>query len=118
MSSRKAGTDSSASARHLAARAEGRSWRPPEIDLATAPGLRDALREIIDDDDRVPQVPVDLSGVEFCEAIGLRVLAAPASTSSGATASGVCAAEGRLLRVLRNSGLTRCSDVPPHGTRR
>jgi len=58
-----------------------------EIDLYTAPALRDAL----EDDDLVPDVVVDLSNVNFMALVGVHVLRAAAAQR---------AAAGRRLAVV------------------
>jgi anti-sigma B factor antagonist len=81
-----------------------------EIDLYTAPALRDALMSAIEDDG--DRLAVDLTGVRFMDSMGLGVLigARRRATERGGGFALVCT-EGPVLRVLDVSGLTKVFDV-------
>ena len=52
-----------------------------ELDLATAEGLRARLAEALSTN---PKVVIDMAGVTFCDATGLRVLLDVAASQNGA----------------------------------
>lgn len=79
-----------------------------EIDLYTAPKLREALS----DDDGVTDVAVDLRGVRFMDSMGLGVLiGARRRTVEGDGRFALVCTEGPVLRVLDVSGLTAVFEV-------
>jgi anti-sigma B factor antagonist len=88
-----------------------------ELDLATAPQLRDHLIELIEaitDHDQPPSLILDMTKVEFCDASGLRVLVAAHRWigQRGGRLRLVCP-EGQLLRILRVTQLTHLLPVHP-----
>ncbi|MFF3214329.1 STAS domain-containing protein [Streptomyces sp. NPDC002886] len=76
-----------------------------ELDVATAPGLRDALGQAMVG---CRQVTIDLAGVEFCDCCGLSVLLAAARTARADGAEihlrAVPHAVSRLLRLFDTVG--------------
>ena len=85
-----------------------------EVDLATAPALRDCLMEVASVHDRPPSVIVDLSDVRFCDASGLGVLvdAHKRIQRRGGRLRLICP-EGQVLRLIRITGLTRLLPIYP-----
>jgi anti-sigma B factor antagonist len=89
-----------------------------EIDLESAPELRDCLNQTIDAGSR--QLVVDLRRVSFIDSMGLGVLVGAKRRLRGQDAGQVgsplqlVCAEGLVLRVLRISGLDRV--FPLHAT--
>jgi len=79
-----------------------------EIDLYTAPKLREALTNA----DTGPDVGVDLRAVRFMDSMGLGVLigARRRTVESGGRFALVCT-DGPVLRVLDVSGLTTVFEV-------
>jgi anti-sigma B factor antagonist len=77
-----------------------------EIDVYTAPQLRERLIALVEDGAR--QVVVDLSRVEFLDSTGLGVLVGALKRLRGVNGdlSLVCAQE-RLLKIFRITGLDR-----------
>jgi anti-sigma B factor antagonist len=77
-----------------------------EIDVYTAPQLRERLIAMVEDGAR--QVVVDLSRVEFLDSTGLGVLVGALKRLRGVNGdlSLVCAQE-RLLKIFRITGLDR-----------
>ncbi len=77
-----------------------------EIDVYTAPQLRERLINLVESGAR--QVVVDLGRVEFLDSTGLGVLvgALKRLRSAGGELSLVCAQE-RLLKIFRITGLDR-----------
>src|SRR5437868_13973060 len=77
-----------------------------EIDVYTAPQLREHLIALVEGGDR--QVVVDLSRVEFLDSTGLGVLVGALKRLRGVNGelSLVCAQE-RLLKIFRITGLDR-----------
>ncbi len=77
-----------------------------EIDVYTAPQLRERLISLVDDGAR--WIVVDLSRVEFLDSTGLGVLVGALKRLRGAGGglSLVCAHE-RLLKIFRITGLDR-----------
>jgi anti-sigma B factor antagonist len=75
-----------------------------EVDMATAPSLRDRLNEAIDDG--TPLLVVDLSSVTFIDSTGLGVLIG-ASKRVGVTdgALRLVIAEPRILKLFEITGL-------------
>jgi anti-sigma B factor antagonist len=79
-----------------------------EIDLYTAPKLRDALSDADGDTD----VAIDLRGVRFMDSMGLGVLiGARRRTVEGDGRFALVCTEGPVLRVLDVSGLTSVFEV-------
>jgi len=79
-----------------------------EIDLYTAPKLREALGEA----DGGADVVVDLRGVRFMDSMGLGVLiGARRRTVEGDGRFALVCTEGPVLRVLDVSGLTTVFEV-------
>jgi anti-sigma B factor antagonist len=76
-----------------------------EVDVATAPELRDRLHEVISGDS--PLLVVDLLGVTFIDSTALAVLieALKQSDAKGATMR-IVATEPRILKVFAITGLT------------
>ena len=78
-----------------------------EIDLYTAPKLREALGDVGPDD-----IAVDLRGVRFMDSMGLGVLiGARRRTVEGGGRFALVCTEGPVLRVLDVSGLTTVFEV-------
>jgi anti-anti-sigma factor len=82
-----------------------------ELDLATAPQLAvrlDALRTSIR-----PRVLIDLSGLEFCDSTGLRVVigAARELRAAGGRVVVACPGAGPVGRLLEIVGATEWLDV-------
>ncbi len=78
-----------------------------EIDLYTAPALRDALANT-----PATSLAVDLRGVRFMDSMGLGVLiGARRRATEGERGFALICGEGPVLRVLDVSGLTRVFDV-------
>jgi anti-sigma B factor antagonist len=77
-----------------------------DIDIDTAPALHAALEEILDRPH--PKVVVDLSGVEFCDSIGLSslVIGHRRAVRHGGWLR-LAAPNAWLLRLLGTVGLTR-----------
>ena len=77
-----------------------------EIDVYTAPQLRERLVALVDSGDR--RVVVDLARVEFLDSTGLGVLvgAPKRLRGAGGELSLVCSQE-RLLKIFRITGLDR-----------
>jgi anti-sigma B factor antagonist len=87
-----------------------------EIDMASAPELRDCLHQTINAGSR--QLIVDLRQVSFIDSMGLGVLVGTRrhlrAQHPGDGSLQLIGAEGLVLRVLRVSGLDRV--FPPHAT--
>lgn len=83
-----------------------------EVDVHTAPELRDRLSEVIDGGHR--NVVVDLSWLSFIDSTGLGALVAARNHASvaGASLRLVCKAE-RLLKVFRITGLHEVFEIHP-----
>jgi len=84
-----------------------------EVDVATAPRLREALLDLVSQGKH--RIVVDLGGVEFLDSTGLGVLVGALKrvrTQDGALAL-VCT-EPRILKVFEITGLTKV--FPMHGT--
>jgi anti-sigma B factor antagonist len=76
-----------------------------EVDVATAPMLRDRLNLVIDRDQGI--VVVDLLGVTFIDSTGLGVLIGALQRSGDdARELRIVAAEPRILKVFEITGLT------------
>ncbi|KAB2343384.1 STAS domain-containing protein [Actinomadura rudentiformis] len=77
-----------------------------ELDLATAPPLRDRLSDVIRTDTRL--LILDLSAVSFCDATGLTVLTGVRRRASVVGAALVVAAPcSQVTKLLRATGLER-----------
>jgi anti-sigma B factor antagonist len=83
-----------------------------EIDLSTAPQLRDQLLELANDGNN--QVIVDLEGVEFIDSTGLGVLVASLNRmrKNDGDLALVCS-QARILRVFEITGLTKVFTIYP-----
>ena len=82
-----------------------------ELDIATAPELRDRLEEAID---RVPQgtVVVDLLKVTFIDSTALGVLIGGLKRSQSAGGSfRIVVAEPRILKIFEITGLTEVFSI-------
>ena len=86
-----------------------------EVDVHTAPALRERLTEVVrQGEDRVV---VFLDGVTFIDSVGLGVLVAAhhAQEARGGTLEIVCG-EPRVLRILQLTGLRRVLTVHEGGS--
>jgi len=83
-----------------------------EVDVHSAPQLRDRLIEIIDSGK--PSVVLDLSGLQFIDSTGLGALVAALNhaNTTGAKFRLVCNAD-RLLKVFRITGLDEVFEIHP-----
>jgi len=83
-----------------------------EVDVATAPALRDGLDEALDHD--IGTVVVDLTGVTFIDSTGLGVLigARRRCVEAGRDLR-VVVAEPRILKVFEITGLTELFTIHP-----
>jgi anti-sigma B factor antagonist len=83
-----------------------------EIDVYTAPSLRERLNELIADGHR--DLVVDLTAVEFLDSTGLGVLvgALKRTRAQHGTLGLVCDQE-RILKVFRITGLTKVFGIHP-----
>ncbi len=81
-----------------------------EVDVATAPQLRERLTEVIAAGSR--RVVVDMSETEFLDSTGLGVLVGSLRRlhALGGTLAIVCSCE-RILTVFRITGLTRVFEI-------
>jgi anti-sigma B factor antagonist len=81
-----------------------------EVDLATAAQLRARLTDLVDDG--AGSVVVDLTPVAFMDSTGLEALLAGRrrARARGRSIRLVCP-EGRVLRVLRLTGIARCFPI-------
>ncbi len=84
-----------------------------EVDVYTAPALRDRISELIDAGQHT--LVVDLGGVEFLDSTGLGVLVAGLNRAKevGGSLTLVCPQE-RVLKLFRITGLDEVFTV--HGT--
>ncbi len=84
-----------------------------EIDVYTAPRLRDRLTELIDSG--VTQIEVDLSAIDFLDSTGLGVLvgAMKRLDESGGALSVVCD-KAHIVKVFEITGLTSLLNVSGH----
>lgn len=83
-----------------------------EVDVATAPGLRDRLKQVIERDQG--PVVVDLTAVTFIDSTGLGVLiGARKQCDDKGRALRVVMSEPRILKVFEITGLTEFFDVHP-----
>ena len=83
-----------------------------EVDVATAPAVRDCLDQVIERDAGV--VVVDLTGVTFIDSTGLGVLigARKRCADEGRDVR-VVVAEPRILKVFEITGLTELFTIRP-----
>lgn len=82
-----------------------------ELDLDSAPGLRGALIETIDENPG-RRVVVDLEGVDFIDSAGLGVLAGGLKRARTVEGDLVLVATGRsVMKVLELTGLTRVFEI-------
>ena len=83
-----------------------------EVDVHSAPQLRDRLIEVIDGGK--PSVVVDLSSLQFIDSTGLGALVAALNhaTAAGTKFQLVCQAD-RLLKVFRITGLHEVFAIHP-----
>jgi anti-sigma B factor antagonist len=83
-----------------------------EIDVYTAPRLRQRLIELVDDGAR--HLVIDLGGVEFLDSTGLGVLVGGLKRmrAQDGTLVLVCAQE-RILKIFRITGLDRVFTIVP-----
>ena len=84
-----------------------------ELDLETAPELRRALIETIDERPGRPLV-VDLEGVDFIDSAGLGVLVGGLKRARDRQGDVQLVATGQnVIRVLELTGLTRAFEIHP-----
>lgn len=84
-----------------------------EVDVATAPALRDRLASVADGADGRPVV-VDLSGVTFIDSTGLGVLiGARKRCEDDGCALRIVILEPRILKVFDITGLTELFSIHP-----
>ena len=84
---------------------------PPEVDLQTAPGVRDALMSSLN---RCPHLVVDASGVEFMDSSGINALVRAKERADRLDGSVHVVTTGRAVtRVLAVTQLTRMLGVVP-----
>ena len=77
-----------------------------EIDVYTAPQLRERLIDMVESGDR--RVVVDLARVEFLDSTGLGVLVGALKRLRGVDGElGLVCAQERLLKIFRITGLDR-----------
>ncbi|WP_205648046.1 STAS domain-containing protein [Actinomadura rubteroloni] len=75
-----------------------------ELDLYTAPRLQAALADLAGD--AADRITVDLSGVEFCDSIGMNVLlAAMQRVRDGGGSFALAAPRTAVRRILQVTGL-------------
>ncbi|GLZ80457.1 anti-sigma-B factor antagonist [Actinorhabdospora filicis] len=81
-----------------------------EIDLYSAPGLREHLRNLVSDG--VRRLTVDLNSVEFLDSTGLGVLVGTLKRlrEVGGTLVILCDQE-RILKIFRLTGLDQVFDI-------
>jgi anti-sigma B factor antagonist len=83
-----------------------------ELDVATAPSLRDRLEEVIDHG--APTVVVDLLGVSFIDSTALGVLIGALKRCEAAgTTLRIVVAEPRILKIFEITGLTDLFSISP-----
>jgi anti-sigma B factor antagonist len=83
-----------------------------EVDVATAPALRDGLDEALEGG--IGPVVVDLTGVTFIDSTGLGVLiGARRRCVEGGRELRVVVAEPRILKVFEITGLTELFTIHP-----
>ena len=83
-----------------------------EVDVATAPALRDCLDRVVADDDG--PVVVDLTAVTFIDSTGLGVLIGARKRCAESDRDlRVVVAEPRILKVFEITGLTDLFSIHP-----
>ncbi len=83
-----------------------------EVDVATAPKLREKLIELVNAGKA--RIIVDLAGVEFLDSTGLGVLVGALKRVRGADGELVLACEEpRILKVFEITGLTKVFTMHP-----
>jgi len=79
-----------------------------ELDMATAPRLRQAVQAALDADPLTSTLTVDLGGISFIDSTGIGVLVAAARRAEKGDCSFVLRAPSpTVLKVLRITGLER-----------
>ena len=83
-----------------------------EIDVYTAPRLRDKITELVGDG--VYHLIIDMEGVEFLDSTGLGVLVGGLKKvrAHDGSLQLICTQE-RLLKIFRITGLTKVFDIHP-----
>ncbi|MDQ6937643.1 MAG: STAS domain-containing protein [Actinomycetota bacterium] len=83
-----------------------------EVDVYSAPSLRDRLKSLIDSSQ--PDLIVDLSGIAFIDSTGLGVLVGGQNRAqeSGGVLRVVCPQE-RILKLFRITGLDEVFSIYP-----
>ncbi|WP_063771925.1 STAS domain-containing protein [Kitasatospora mediocidica] len=85
-----------------------------ELDIATADQLSERLKRDLDRRGPRARLVVDLSGLEFCDASGLRALLEADTTARRLGGQlRLAIPEGRVLRVVRLTGLDQVLPVFP-----
>jgi anti-sigma B factor antagonist len=83
-----------------------------EIDVYTAPTLREKLTELVDSGPR--RIVVDMAQVGFCDSTGLGALVAAQNYARERTVDlSLAAAQERVVKVLRITGLDQVFTVHP-----
>lgn len=83
-----------------------------EVDVATAPKLRDCLREAVAEGS--PTAVVDLTGVTFIDSMALGVLIEAKKLCDGeGRIMRIAASEPRILKIFEITGLTELFDIRP-----
>jgi anti-sigma B factor antagonist len=83
-----------------------------EIDVYTAPALREKLAELVDSG--ATHVVVDMSQVAFCDSTGLGALVAALNYARERNVTlSLAAAQERVLKVLRITGLDQLFTFHP-----
>jgi anti-sigma B factor antagonist len=84
-----------------------------ELDLETAPALKTALVEAIEEQPG-RRIVVDLEGLDFIDSIGLGILLGGLKRARGSDGELVLVATGRnVLKVLELTGLVRVFEIHP-----
>jgi anti-sigma B factor antagonist len=82
-----------------------------ELDVASAPKLRQALVQAVADADGPPRIVIDLAGVDFLDSTGLGVLLGGLKrTLAKGGALGLCRAEPQVRKVFE---ITRVIEILP-----
>lgn len=77
-----------------------------EVDVFTAPQLRDKLLQLLESGYR--KIVVDLDALDFCDSNGLSVLVGGLKRLKDAEGSlGIVCTRGTILKLLRSTGLTK-----------
>ncbi len=83
-----------------------------EVDVGTAPRLRDCLREAVAEG--VPTVAVDLTGVTFIDSTALGVLVETKKLCDGVGGTmTIAVSEPRILKIFEITGLSELFDIRP-----